>query len=160
MKENLSALMDGELDEQAAANVLQSVSTDAELKSTWQAYHLIGDAMRGGALLHVDVREQVTNRLQDEPTVLAPRPHVRRRLVTARYAVAASVALAGVVGWYTWQSQPADPGLMAQAVPAASLQVAVTPPANQPYLQAHQESGFNDGLSRASLVQPAAQGGH
>ena len=43
-KEQLSALMDGDLSE---IEVLNELGTDPALQDTWSRYHLIGDAMRG-----------------------------------------------------------------------------------------------------------------
>ncbi len=162
MKETLSSLMDGELGDKDAARALQLLEGDDELKAAWQEYHLIGDALRGNAALHVDVRQPVSLALQAEPTVLAPRNLVQKRSrPVARFALAASVAMAGVVGWYGWQGQRAtDPALMAQAVPTPSAQVQVVNAANQSYLDAHQDMSAGDGLARASLVQPAAKGLH
>lgn len=162
MKETLSSLMDGELSDKDAAQAMQMLGNDDQLKAAWQEYHLIGDALRGNALLQVDVREQVSQALQAEPTVLAPRNLAQKRSrPVARFALAASVAMAGVVGWYGWQGQQAsDPALMAQAVPTPGAQVQVANVANQSYLDAHQDISLSDGLARASLVEPAAKGLH
>ncbi len=165
MKETLSSLMDGELSDQDAAQAMHMLGNDDQLKAAWQEYHLIGDALRGNALLQVDVREQVSQALQAEPTVLAPRNLVQKRSrPVARLALAASVAMAGVVGWYSWQGQQAsDPALMAKAVPTPGAQVQVVNTvnaANQSYLDAHQDISLSDGLARASLVEPAAKGLH
>ncbi len=162
MKETLSSLMDGELSDKDAAQAMHMLGSDDQLKAAWQEYHLIGDALRGNALLQVDVREQVSQALQAEPTVLAPRNLVQKRSrPVARFALAASVAMAGVVGWYSWQGQQAgDPALVAQAVPTPGAQVQVVNAANQSYLDAHQDISLSDGLARASLVQPAAKGLH
>jgi len=78
MKETLSSLMDGELSDKDAAQAMQMLGNDDQLKAAWQEYHLIGDALRGNALLQVDVREQVSVALQAEPTVLAPRNLARK----------------------------------------------------------------------------------
>lgn len=45
--EKLSALMDGELGDHVAASLLDQVGQDPELRSTWERYHLVGQAMRG-----------------------------------------------------------------------------------------------------------------
>ena len=49
MREQLSALVDGELDEQALARLLGRMGdgeAGAQLHQSWQAYHLIGTALR------------------------------------------------------------------------------------------------------------------
>lgn len=159
MKENLSALMDGELADKDAEPLITHLNSDPALQTAWQEYHLIGDALRGNVLLPVDVREQVKAALAQEPTVLAPRRMQRRAArPAARFAVAASVALAGVVGWYNWQSQPQDAGLLAQLVPAPTAQVQVAADSRQLYLDAHQDVATDDGLTRVGLTQPVAAG--
>lgn len=159
MKENLSSLMDGELDAPASAQCLQALASDPALKLVWNEYHLIGDAIRGNALLSTEVAAAVGEALQQEPTVLAPRAsRPVSRLMP--YAVAASFALAGVVGWYVWQAQPpAQPGLVAQAVPTPKggvVQVSALQARNRAsYLQAHQDAMANDGFDRVNLAAPA-----
>ena len=46
MKDQLSALIDGEFDVASAEHLITSVKLGGELKDCWQQYHLIGDAMR------------------------------------------------------------------------------------------------------------------
>ena len=55
LKESLSAVMDGEADEFELRRVLDEVSKDAELASSWDRYHLIGSVMRGERLARVNV---------------------------------------------------------------------------------------------------------
>ena len=45
MKDRISALMDGELDEREAAEVINALGSDAQARDAWRAYHLIGDAL-------------------------------------------------------------------------------------------------------------------
>src|SRR6266853_522629 len=47
MKEKLSALIDGELQSNDCQAHLGRLRTDTELRRAWDAYHLIGDALRG-----------------------------------------------------------------------------------------------------------------
>lgn len=166
MKENLSSLMDGELDDAAAARCIGELDADPALKALWNDYHLIGDAIRGSALLSVDVSHDVSLALKQEPTVLAPKPKVHKPVGNvARYAMAASFAVAGVVGWFVWQTQPvATPGLVAQAVPTpktGAVQVsALQNSQRQSYLQAHQDVMATEGLDRVNLAAPAPRSGH
>jgi len=46
MKERISALMDGELDDRSAAALIQALEHDREALESWRLYHLMGDAMR------------------------------------------------------------------------------------------------------------------
>lgn len=160
MKQNLSSLMDGELDDTASTQCIRALDTDPELKAAWNEYHLIGDAIRGSALLSVDVRAEVGQALQQEPTVLAPKPK-RGSSGLMRYAMAASFALAGVVGWAVWQSQPEPvPGLMAQAVSTpqgGAVQVsAELNSSRNSYLQAHRDMMAAEGLERVNLAEPVS----
>ena len=161
MKQNLSSLMDGELDDAASTQCIRALDTDPELKAAWNEYHLIGDAIRGSALLTVDVRAEVGQALQLEPTVLAPKPKRGSASGLMRYAMAASFALAGVVGWAVWQSQPEPvPGLMAQAVSTpqgGAVQVSAEQVSSRnSYLQAHRDMMAAEGLERVNLAEPVS----
>lgn len=161
MKQNLSSLMDGELDDAASTQCIRALDADPELKAAWNEYHLIGDAIRGSALLSVDVRAEVGQALQQEPTVLAPKPKRGSASGLMRYAMAASFALAGVVGWAVWQSQPEPvPGLMAQAVStpqSGAVQVSAEQVSTRnSYLQAHRDMMAAEGLERVNLAEPVS----
>jgi sigma-E factor negative regulatory protein RseA len=73
MKDRLSALMDGELDDKSAAEVIQAFGTDHEAARTWRTYQVISDAMRESRLLSADFAARLSTRLAAERTVLAPR---------------------------------------------------------------------------------------
>ncbi len=153
--------MDGELDEAASTQCIRALDADPELKAAWNEYHLIGDAIRGSALLTVDVSSAVGQALQQEPTVLAPKPKRGPASGLMRYAMAASFALAGVVGWAVWQSQPEPvPGLMAQAVSTpqdATVHVsAELASSRNSYLQAHRDMMAAEGLERVNLAEPVS----
>ncbi len=77
--ERLSALVDGELDEGTAGQACADWRDDAESRSAWHAYHLIGDVLRADDLACDPVRDAalvhaLRARLANEPVVLAPRP--------------------------------------------------------------------------------------
>jgi sigma-E factor negative regulatory protein RseA len=76
-QEDLSALMDGELDASAVVAVCRAWRDDAQLRSQWHAHHLIGDVMRSEDLVSDAKRDAlfldaVRKRLAEEPVVLAP----------------------------------------------------------------------------------------
>lgn len=73
MKDQLSALIDGELDIESSEHLIISAKSGGELKNTWATYHLIGDAMRGEAPLRQDFTSRVMLALEAEPIVLAPK---------------------------------------------------------------------------------------
>ena len=58
MKEKLSALMDGELDDRSAAEVLQALGSDREAVRTWRTYQLVSDALRENRGAEVKRRAQ------------------------------------------------------------------------------------------------------
>lgn len=75
-RETISALADGEAGVAAAASASQAWRHDADLRATWHAYHLIGDAMRSPELADAGDSERFLQkmraRLAEEPVVLAP----------------------------------------------------------------------------------------
>jgi sigma-E factor negative regulatory protein RseA len=125
MKDRISALMDGELDEREAAQVIAALANDAQARDAWRNYHLIGDAMREGRSV-VALRRAAAN---------AP----RWRVALPAMAVAAAVAF---VSWVAFaplqQNSPAPLAPVAEAKPAA---VVPPPHAANDYLLAHQ--GFS-----------------
>jgi sigma-E factor negative regulatory protein RseA len=150
MKDEISMLMDGELDaEDAAAAIAQLKMTD-ELSETWAVYHLISDALGQSEVKPADVARRVSARLAAEPTVLAPRPLLKRK--SKMYAVAASITAAAVIGWGNIQYSEQPPVSLAvnqtppQSIPAAPLQtipvISVSAPAPaqiNDYLLAHRQ---------------------
>lgn len=142
MKENISQLMDGELDDRAAAGAIDSLRRDPEAVDAWRTYHLISDAMRDTPLLSEGFAARLAERLAGEPTVLAPgRGQPRSRLVLA---AAASVAAVALVGWLAFGPQPGSPGSQTQVASAPKapiVTVTTLPRATNDYLLAHQ--GFS-----------------
>jgi sigma-E factor negative regulatory protein RseA len=77
--QDLSALADGEVDAAAAARACAHWRTDPLARSSWHAYHLIGDVLRSDELASDAVADAgflgaLRLRLADEPAVVAPRP--------------------------------------------------------------------------------------
>ena len=154
MNDRISALMDGEVDEKSAAQLIEALTRDAEAVRTWRSYHLIGDAMRGGLLLPDGFTERLAQRLAAEPTVLAPR-RIRTespRLFTVS-AAAASLAAVAFVGWMAFAPQTlVAPAPVAQIqAPAEAKPVLVPlPNAANDYLLAHQ--GFSPRVSLQGMA--------
>lgn len=112
--EELSALVDGEVDATQAQRLCAAWRDDASTRATWYAYQLIGDVLRSEDLasdpsLDAAFMMSLRARLAKEPVVLAPQPLGsgprtrtndglrRRRTWIASSAVAAGfVAVAGV----------------------------------------------------------------
>jgi sigma-E factor negative regulatory protein RseA len=147
MKDRVSALMDGELDDKSAAQAIDAVGSDRDALETWRTYHMISDAMRQSRVLSDGFGARVAQRLATEPTVLAPRalqPQPRRWFTVS--AVAASFAAVALVGWLAFAPQPQvpPPAPLAQAKPEAPAIVPL-PSAASDYLLAHQ--GFSPRIS-------------
>lgn len=75
--EDLSALVDGELDESAVTSACAAWRDDARSRAHWHAYHLIGDVLRSEDLASPATRDNafltsLRTRLAQEPVVLAP----------------------------------------------------------------------------------------
>ncbi|MFM5662390.1 sigma-E factor negative regulatory protein [Aeromonas veronii] len=149
-KEQISALMDGDLSD---AEVLNELEMDSDLQDTWGRYHLIGDAMRGDlpVNLQLDLSDSIMAELEDEPTILAPKPvetapvlqpavapvktdsnvvplfrRVGQQL--GQYAIAASVAAAVIFGVQQYQGQdgvPANPVLNTIPIGGSAAPVSV-----------------------------------
>lgn len=118
MKDRISMLMDGELDEREAAEAINMLGNDAQARDAWRTYHLIGDALREGRL--AGVRRPAAN----SPTW---------RVALPAMAIAAAVAL---VSWVAFA--PMQPSLPV-AAPVAKAEPIVPPPqAANDYLLAHQ----------------------
>lgn len=160
MKENLSAMVDGELDDQQVQACLQEIGSDPELAERWDEYQMIGDLLRGSSVMAVDVRGKVSARLQAEPVMLAPRAVARPVSANrARYAVAASVAMAAVMGWVFWQTPPAEHVAMPVAMVeqgAGAKVVMFSKEERDTYLRAHHELMLGDGVVKVGLE--SAQG--
>jgi len=146
MTERISALMDGELDGQAADGAIASLRSEGESLEAWRTYHLISDAMRDTRLLSAGFAARVAERLEQEPTVLAPANLRRAPVKRIALAAAASVAGVGLVGWLAFAPQPQRSPSMAQSqsqqpAVAGTVNVIPLPAATNDYLLAHQ--GFS-----------------
>lgn len=78
-REQMSALVDGELSGQTAATVCADWRQRDEARATWHAYHLIGDVLRSEDLCRdaghdAQFVADLRIRLAREPVVLAPTP--------------------------------------------------------------------------------------
>jgi len=161
--ERLSALVDGELDGDGAAQACGHWRESGEVRSSWHAYHLIGDVLRsddlaGDPASDVAFLVALRTRLQDEPVVLAPQPsehrgaapeqhdvHVANGVRSRRWswmapsAVAAGfVAVAGVVMLTRGPAGPLDApaSRLAEVAPTAQPVTASTLEAEPPALVA------------------------
>lgn len=144
MKTRISELMDGELDERAAGELIGELGRGGEPAESWRTYHLIGDAMRGARPVSADFAARVAARVAAEPAVLAPRRLEAAPRAWFPMALAASFAAVALVGWVAFAPPPEAGGVpVADATPAAApaqapLAVAPIPLEANDYLLAHQ----------------------
>ena len=152
--ENISSLMDGELENDAAVRAIAQLKLHADDASGsaggnggagrdgWHTYHLIGNVLRdghaGAPAISVGFSARLSERLAQEPTVLAPRAtRVPTRFVnqfqTYALSAAASVAAIAVVGWMAlsntspFKPDAPTPAVMAKALVAPAAQGAALP---------------------------------
>jgi sigma-E factor negative regulatory protein RseA len=154
MKEQLSALIDGEFEIESSEHIITSVKSGGELKEAWQQYYLIGDAMRGDCRMHCDFSVRVMQALEAEPVVLAVNKgkasgniHVNQsRYKTHKFwSIAASVAAVMFVGLMLLQQQFNQPESITPVEIAQNLPVE--------YLAAHQAAAPS---SSAYYIQTAS----
>jgi sigma-E factor negative regulatory protein RseA len=170
MKDQLSALMDGELDIESSEHLITSAKSGGELKSCWAHYHLIGDAMRGEVHMSHDFSNRLMTALEAEPTVMVrnnPTPsnasvtHILNKKpsykTTKFWSVAASVAAVMFVGMMVMQQQLNKPAqeIIVKTAQLAPVEIAQSVPTE--YLQAHQSaapSGAAYYIQTASYTEP------
>ena len=161
MTQDISSLMDGELEAHEAANAVRACCASREAADKWHEYHLIGDVLRGGVPHPTRTAERVREALAAEPAIIArPKRVLDTTFGRVALAAAASVATIGVVGWIGTQggqlpsASPVvakNPTMIqpvantATTAPAAGAPAAATPVANVPapdvqdYLAAHRQ---------------------
>jgi len=84
-KQQLSALMDGALEDEEILSVVDALATEPELQAAWSEYHLIGDTLRAQGAPAVEVTERVmaaiksiapeTSGADAAPSLTPPKPH-------------------------------------------------------------------------------------
>ena len=107
-KDQVSALMDGELDDDEARIVFGRFKHNATARDEWEIYHLIGDSLRQTPVWDNGFPARFAEKLAAEPTVLAPsrRPVFRRPLFAL--SAAASLAAVSLVAWTSFQLNQPD----------------------------------------------------
>lgn len=116
-QENLSALVDGEIND---PHLIDRLGKDDELAQTWQRYHVMRHAMRKEMpeQADFDISNAIADALKDEPAIVAPKrswqdlPVVATVLPLVRQggqlAIAASVAVAMVLGVQQYNQTDAE----------------------------------------------------
>jgi len=149
MKDRISQLMDGELDDRSAADTIKACAQGGEALDAWRTYHLISDAMRDSRVLSPGFAARLAQRLEAEPTVLAPQRARAESRTWFALSAAASFAAVALVGWLAFAPQPGVAPVAQAPKPAAeapqAAAPAMTPSAANEYLLAHQ--GFSPRVS-------------
>lgn len=131
IKEQLSALMDGELSRDERAFLLRRLDHDAELKATWARYHLARDVLthRPGASPTIDLTDRIMGALAAEdaaPRAAASKSQRWRPWIGA--ALAASVAMMAVISITPRSGLDDAPTLADAPAPRVSLPAGVPGP--------------------------------
>lgn len=174
----LSALLDGELEEHEVRVALQATLHADDMRDAWYLYSLIGDGLRGVPLHPGDMTANVMARVREEPVVLAPRNLTERHRQHPLLALAASLAGVAIVGWLALsgsQGASTADNRLAAAPPAPSIaKVQALPGNNQPkpgvgqvlrgdmneYLLAHQlQAGTPQLVDSTRQIRTVAMGG-
>jgi sigma-E factor negative regulatory protein RseA len=130
--DSLSALLDGELSDHNAQQVIRNLVKDPEHQARFAEYCAIGDLMRGHRDDFPDLTDKVMAALEEEPTVLAP----RRKTLEQRPLLWLAAAACAALTWSLWSASPRQEGV----TPLASAQIPAHAPADvAPYLAAHQD---------------------
>jgi sigma-E factor negative regulatory protein RseA len=152
IRERVSALADGQLQGAAFAAAMDEIGARAELRSTWQTYHLVGDVLRSGAHAPCSDSNAFLAKLQGRlaaEVVAAPMPAVAAPLTTEalhraepanepvfRWKLVAGAASLAAVAANSWKwvggmnAAPAGAQLaQMQSPPVASVLAAADPKA-------------------------------
>ncbi|HEX7045077.1 MAG TPA: sigma-E factor negative regulatory protein [Burkholderiales bacterium] len=147
MKERLSALIDGELDEVDERRVLNALGEDVELRRAWERYHLIRSAMTRqlGVVVSADLPERILARLETGAAPGDARGALRFWPVAGGFAAAAAIAGIAIFGMQALHSPlgTTPDARVATASPAAEVAASTVPSDStdhlSPYLVGHNE---------------------
>ncbi|MEO5693215.1 MAG: sigma-E factor negative regulatory protein [Usitatibacter sp.] len=157
MTQEISALMDGELEPQEAERAIRACCASSEAADKWEEYNLIGDVLRGNLPHPTRTAQRVRDALAAEPAIISRPKRVYETTVgRIALAAAASVATVGVVGWMGSQQggQSSSGSLVAKSPGTSNIQPVgnVVPLAStvdmQDYVAAHKQ------LPSAQLYRP------
>ena len=136
--EKISQLMDGELGRREAEATIKLLRSDQTLARGWETYHLIGDSLRREAQLRPDFIQRLHEKLEQEPTVIAPHTRLSHRVVRYTLPLAASVAGITLVAWLAMNAGQPPGTVVAVRPPPASIAAGPSRAVND-YLTVHQE---------------------
>jgi sigma-E factor negative regulatory protein RseA len=112
MKHQISAFMDGELLEEETDHLLAALKRDEALVAEWTTFHVISDALHEHWTqprhLSPQFAKRMKQRLNEEPTTLAPKQPVRRPRALVLSAAASVAAAAMVLGITFYNETPTE----------------------------------------------------
>ncbi|MCB1734571.1 MAG: sigma-E factor negative regulatory protein [Gammaproteobacteria bacterium] len=128
IREQLSALMDGELPTAERDLLLRRISAEPALRDWWRRQHRAREVMRNevSPMMEVDLSVRVMDALADDSAMRVPQIAAKAAgpawwRPVAGLAVAASVATVAVLGVQGLQRESDAPTLIAERVPAENL---------------------------------------
>ncbi len=140
MKEEISALMDGEVDERQMHQYFRELRNDPECRDCWDQYHLIGDTLRNNLPPNINRNfvSNISQAIANEELPAPSAPPVKQQAKSKSrhpianpltgFALAASVAVVAFlgVGMITVDEQITGPSVASAPAPIAPI--AQTPP--------------------------------
>ncbi|MCB1986092.1 MAG: sigma-E factor negative regulatory protein [Burkholderiales bacterium] len=104
MKNKISELMDGELANQDAKKIIETLKKEDNLQHDWNTYHLIGDILRKQTSVSTDITQRVRYQLKSEPIIFKPNKSAfgNSKIKVFSFATAASI-VAMVTAWFMMQ---------------------------------------------------------
>jgi len=151
MKEQISALLDGEGNDLERERALRALDTDPALRATWGRYHVASAAIRRELDILVSpdlaarLQAQLQHEVQNDARRRFPTPRVLK--FTAGLAIAASVATVAILNL---------PPLVSPAVPIARNVASKSTVADARQTPAEQRSALNPYLVQHGEFTPAA----
>lgn len=136
VKVQLSSLMDGELEHEALALLSKRIAADESLSERWRDYHLISDTLKQHLPEQgvVDLSAKISQAIENEPSLVEvkrrPISHMAKQV--SGMAVAASVAIFGVVAVVNMGVQQGDSEIPQLAATDSTPHVQVASIASQP----------------------------
>lgn len=154
MNDQISAFLDGELDEAQSVRLMERLKNEPELRRAWDEYHRIGDALRGHTAS--DISAAVADRLAAEPTMIRPRSRTQSAPPVFRWVLPAVASLAAVV-FVAWMAIPLRAPVEQLAGGAATAPMAVTPLASGPQVASARREPPADDVRKDAMAQARAR---
>lgn len=153
IKQKMSMLLDDELSTDESLRLLERIEDDDLLKDWWHRYSAASLALKSDAYVNLTENfvARISEKIKNEPTVIAPQSSRVRILYSGWAAVAASVIVIAVivVGNLPEKGEKTRPAVnMAQSqrvqvVEEKTGQQENTDPRFEDYLEAHNESSYS-----------------